>query len=343
MQIRDLVSDSQLMGRYSEYEIFVEEIEEKSWEELTAELEQAVEEKNIYYRVPWRHREKSPRYFIVPKKDATFQESRQNAFDFYPEILLDFIELAVRIREDRRDENAAKHILKFCNRYGLFNLSGLYSISFGKSTEVDFDGRDYSPYEYDWVMLKRPGMEALEAYFESEGSSSTIHTHTFVDVFIPESWRGYNKLIEDRDNLPKALMNNFYCEPVYFAKKEILELYLRFMEWFSFVENKDDPMVAKDRLSGYLMTNPINITVDYDKGWRLKWVYGNLIDALNVMFLHNIIEKNQKILFCENEYCKAPFIVRKDKQIYCSSHCRDAARFRRHYNKHKKKKQEEGE
>ena len=91
------------------------------------------------------------------------------------------------------------------------------------------------------------------------------------------------------------------------------------------------------KLSEYLMTNPIQVSIDYERGWKYKWVYKSLIDALNIMFLNNIIESTSTIRLCEN--CNAAFIAGKKNQRYCNSYCNDAARSRRYY--HKKKNQKD--
>ncbi len=333
MKFRDnkLFSNQETIGRYSKYELFVEDYKDLGLEELNKQLKKALNEKNPWYNVPWKHGH-DPRLFIVPAKDAVYQEIPVNSFSFYPDILLDFIDMGKKIHEDNSDY--PNLILNFCNQYGLFNVSGFYSITFGTAEEVDHDSDGYYSYKYDWVLLSEAGMKGL---YSRDGSSSMMHIHDFIGKLFPESWPGYHTFIKDKDNLHAKLSNNFYCESVRHAWYEIIGLSERFMEWFDFIDINGDPMKYKDDLSEYLMTNPLSVTIDYNRGWKLKWVYKSLFEALNIMFLNNIVESNQSIRLCEN--CNSAFIAGKQNQKYCDSYCNDAARSRRYYNKHKKKNQ----
>lgn len=331
--IRDnkLFSSPESMGRYSKYELFtVEGIDVKKGLEDEKRLESENTDEG-YHAVIYR----PPQYFIVPAKDATFQESSMNVFDHYPGILLDFIDMAKKL-EDINEEEGAKIILKFCNKYGPFNISGLYSADFGKVLEVDHDGDSYYSYDYHWVLLSKAGMEAL---YKGEGSSSMMYILEFANTFFPKSWGGYDNILKDIDNLHVELAYNYHCESVYYAKEEIHNLYLGFQRWFYFLENNEDPIEANYELSEYLSTNPIEVTIDYNRGWKLKWVYNNLIDALNIMILNNIIETKQRVMLCKN--CEAVFIANKNTQKYCNEYCNNAARQRRHYYKYKKNNQKD--
>lgn len=329
----ELFSSSESMERFSKYELFTEDYKDLSLEELNIQLKKTVEEKNAFYNVPWKYGYE-PRSFIVPAKRAVYQEYPENAFSFYPHILLDFIDMAKQIREGSPDY--PNLILGFCNKYGLFNVSGFYSVTFGSLTEADWDGDSYSPYEYDWVLLSKAGMEGL---YSRSGSSSMIHIHDFIGHLVPETWHGYKDFIEDKDTLQTKLSFNFYCESVRHALHEIIGLYERFMEWFDCINVNGNPLQYKDDLSEYLKTSPISVTIDYNRGWKLKWVYKSLFEALNIMFLNNIIESNQSIRLCEN--CNSSFIASKRNQRFCNKYCNDAARSKRYYNKHKKKNQKD--
>lgn len=156
-------------------------------------------------------------------------------------------------------------------------------------------------------------------------------------LFIPESWIENNVLKTD---LGYTLMYNDISESIYYAKTEILKIYSKFKTWFDLKEGGSFPVSVED-FSHELETNPISITVGYDKSLKIKWMYRSLIDALHIMFLVNIVEEKQRVEFCKYDACQKPFITKKDNQKYCSSGCNNADRQRRWYDTHKKKNRKE--
>ncbi len=329
-----LFSGSESGGRFSEYEIYTEQYEEKNLEDLNVELKKAVEEKDLYYRVPWRHGYE-PRLFIVPTKDAVYQASPVDVFNYYPNILLDFMDMGRKLYDESPDY--PQLILNFCNKYGLFNVSGLYANAFGEAEEVDFDGDNYYAYKYEWVLLSEAGMYGFK--IPDSIAKPQILTHDFIDQLIPRTWWGFREFLEDKENLHVKLFNNYYCESIEHLHFEIWNLYSRISRWYENIDEEGDPTTHKQKLSKYLTTYPIAVSIDHDRRWKLKWVYKSLIDALNIMFLNNIVETNEQIKICVN--CNTAFIASREFQRYCSERCSNANRQREYYRKHKKKNQKD--
>lgn len=327
---KGLYLSSELEGRYSKYKLFIENKEGQSREKTVSELSyepikpHATKEINV---------DDTPEYFIVPDENAQYL-SDIKPFDFYPDILTDFIELAEKLkRVDGID--AAETILAFCNKYGLFNISGIYLNDCGESTFVDHDGDGYIHFHYDWGLLSESGIEEITREITIE-SGSTIYLKDYSKLFIPEEWIKNNELEND---LGYTLLYNDVSESIHYAKIEVLKLYSKFERWFELKEDSSFP-VSIEGHSHELTTNPISITVGYDKSLKIKWIYRSLIDALHIMFLVNIVEENQKVEFCNYDACQKPFITKKDNQLFCSSGCNNAARQKRWYDKHKKNREE---
>jgi len=313
------ISGGKSIGRYSKYKIL--EVATPAEKYLSKQPDDDTDSKS----------KPLSKYFIVPANDAVYQETSLNAFDYYPEILLDFLNMAKGLREDNEVE-IAKHILRFCNHYGLFNISALYSVDFGVQDKIVYNGKNYFRYDYYWVLLSQAGMKAL---YEKEGDSEFIHVLDFADIFFPKLWNRYEEIMNDKDGLQNKLKNNYFCEPVEYIEKEISMLYCQFERWFDHTSDDDNTVGVIDGLSADLTTTPVAVTIDYNRAWKLKWIYKSLIDALNIMFLKNIIETNQRVLFCKN--CDASFITKRKIHKYCSLRCNNAARQRKWYNKSKKK------
>jgi len=316
---KSTISNREPIGRYSQYKILKEASPAERY--LSKHSVDDTDSKN----------ELLSEYFIVPADDAVYQEKTLNAFDYYPEILLDFINMAKNIN-GRNEIEIASHILKYCNRYGLFNISALYSVDFGVRDKIVYNGKDYFKYDYYWVLLSQAGMKAL---YDREGDSEFIHVLDFADIFFPKVWNRYEDFMEDKDGLESKLINNYFCEPLEYLLKEISLLYCQFEPWFDRTSLDENTVGLIERLSANPTTAPVAVSIDYNRTWKLKWIYKSLIDALTIMFLKNIVETNQRVLFCQN--CSASFITRREIHKYCSLRCNNAARQRKWYNKHKKK------
>ena len=335
-------SSSESIGRYSKYKLHEVEEVKPSREKKEALVESIRNGTDKGHSVTWY---KPAEYYIVPTDDAIFQSVPKNAFEYYPDILMDFIDMAKKISFEI-EEDSAKTILRFCNKYGLLNISGFYLSTYGDADFVDHDGDSWGNIPYSWGLLTEPGIESLEMDINLE-MGAVVDLNVFAENFLPKSWSGYNKFLPRKKDtgriqyvsggLGEKLLYNYYCESIYYAKKEILNLYSKFEEWFAFDLGNANPEDEAEKLSEYLMTNPIQVSIDYERGWKYKWVYKSLIDALNIMFLNNIIESTSTIRLCEN--CNAAFIAGKKNQRYCNSYCNDAARSRRYY--HKKKNQKD--
>lgn len=312
-------SENEPVGRYSKYKILKEAspaekyLSKRSVDDAASKIEPL------------------SAHFIVPADDAVYQEKPFTAFDYYPEILLDFINMAKRIKESNEIEIASL-ILKYCNRYGLFNLSALYSVDFGVREKIVYNGKNYFSYDYYWVLLSQAGMKAL---YDREGESEFIHVLDFADIFFPKLWNRYEDFMEDKVGLESKLKNNYFCEPLEHLVKEISSLYSQFEPWFDRTSLDENTVGLTEGLSANITTAPVAVSVDYNRTWKLKWLYKSLIDALYIMFLKNIVETNQRILFCQN--CNASFITGRKIHKYCSLRCNNVARQRKWYYKRKKK------
>ena len=308
-----LFSGSETMGRFSKYELHEVEEVKKTKEEMQ-ELINADEVGKVEIYRP-------AQYYIVPAKDAEYLSNPYNAFQDYPDILADFLDMGSDLDE--------KSILNFCNRYGLFNLSGFYSANFGAAELVDHDGDNYSAYDYEWVLLSNRGMQALG---HGDKSSDMMHIKEYANYFFPDSWYGYNKIISN-SNLQSILSRNFYCEPIYYLEEEIYQRYILFSNWIKDAENGKNPNELCREYAGKIMTNPVSVTLDYNRGWIYNWVYKSLFDAIDIMFINNIIESNESVKLCKN--CNSAFIASKQSHQYCSDRCNNAARQRRFQQKKK--------
>ncbi len=316
------ISNSEPIGRYSQYKILKEASPAEKY--LSKQTVDHVDNKTKLLS----------EYFIVPADDAVYQEKTLNAFDYYPEILLDFINMAKTIKRSNEIE-IANQILNYCNRYGLFNISALYSVDFGIRDKIVYNGKNYFKYDYYWVLLSQVGMKAL---YGREGESEFIHVLDFADIFFPKLWNRYAEFMEDKDGLESKLKNNYFCEPLEYLVKEISLLYCQFEPWFDRTSIDENTFGLIERLSANPTTAPVTVSIDYNRTWKLKWIYKSLIDALNIMFIKNIIEMNQRVLFCQN--CHSSFITRRKIHKYCSLRCNNAARQRKWYSKRKKKNRE---
>jgi hypothetical protein len=302
--------NSETTGRFSKYELSkVEEVNIKDYVQLSGAPIKDLKNKGISFMY------KAEKLFIVPSKDAELLSSSYNPFNDYPDILADFLDLGGKLTD--------QNILDFCNRYGLFNLSGLYSNDFGNSQEIDYDGDNYFPYDYEWVLLSRIGMSVLDDGYHS---METMQIKQFANEFFPETWEGYKGVIESKD-LHNILSNNYYCEPLNYLKTEISNRYEVFTGWLNDTDNGKSPLQLRDEYIGQLITYPIYLTIDYDRGWRYRWVYKSLFDAIDIMFINNIVESTEKVKLCRN--CNSAFIQSKSSHAYCSDRCNNSARQRR--------------
>jgi len=273
--------------------------------------------------------EAKSKLFIVPDDKATIQEYPFSIFDFYPDILKDFVAMAQKVHRNSQ-ENSAPHILNFCNRYGLFNISGYYADDFATEEIKEDEG---PPIEVKVVKLKSPG---FDVFIEYKRNKETISDIDYANFFFPKSLPIYEIVTPRSDKLHQSLLNNYYAEPVSFLVDEISNLYSKFVLWYDFYRSNEKHLhQSLEFLSCRLMTSPLRVTVDLYNAWQFKWEIDNLIDALNIMLIMNIVETKNRILICHNDNCKMPFIAGNKDKTYCSHHCSLATRQRRHYYKKK--------
>lgn len=339
-----LFEHDEYIGRYSKYILW-------------RETEESVQENKQPDVTTSRSNKDESDYFIVPANDAEYKGCHQTRtpFQMYPEILMDFLDLARRLEMEDDLRSKAELILKYCNRYGLFNIAGYYTITIRKGSY----SYHYGAHDFEVVHLTEPGLEALDP-----GEMDKMLVREFGSHFIPQEWlkdRLFgNREKEDRlkveffsnreqeinqrirqdykdieAEMSNMILDNRCCESIYYAAIEIRNLYDKFKYWMDLIDEGIEPEVAVNQASDILTTEPVRLSVGCNGNWHMVWIYSNLISALSVMFIVNIIEKKQRISFCKNDRCGAPYIVKKDSKVYCSPSCRDATRSRRHYNKKK--------
>lgn len=224
-----------------------------------------------------------------------------NPFDFYPDILLDFIDLANNVNQiiwdyehdKSKDENLllkliANRTIMFNNQYGLFNYEyGLYN-SLVKNADI-----------------------AMKSYAK----------RTSIEM-------------NDGDNVNK-LKSEFqsYSSLFHYQNKYFDEKHSPFdnMNW--------DVHITWDKLfSALFMTGDINMTVDISSGFpQFSWVYDSLFKALKIMAIQSLVIDKNIIRLCALDTCRKPFILtRKDKK-YCNDNCSGTAR-QREFQKNKRLK-----
>lgn len=277
------------------------------------------------------------RLFLVPAPGAKIKESDYTAFDFYPGILNDFIEMAQNVKSIKDTSNneweMAEHILRYCNQYGLFNLS---AVAF---QECNTDNIDVFVQELDNIM----------------------------DSYFPSFWHKNKDIKKERSPIsgkiyPEHMEYNIYFESISHAIENILNIYRKFDLWFSYKAGEYKPedlyyddylstqemhdvfagegirLDWKGEISRILAVEDVNISVSFNGKWKFQYHYLSLLKALQIMMLINITESRGAIRLCD--HCNKPFSQTKKNQKYCNKYCADAARSRRYYNKHKKKNQE---
>lgn len=217
-----------------------------------------------------------------------------NPFDFYPQILLDFIDLVNNVNQIIEDYECnkthdekhlltliAKRTIKFNNEYGLFNYEyGLYN----NLTNINND-------------------ISMQSY--AKAASAVMNDCDIVSKLKCEF---------------VSYSTNFYYQDKYFSEKH--------SPFDSISENVD--LTWEQFFRGIFMVQDISLTVDISSGFpQFSWVYNSLFKALNIMAIQSLVMDKNSIKFCKLDTCKRPFIMtRKDKE-YCSNSCNNTDRQRR--------------
>lgn len=259
-----------------------------------------------------------------------------NPFDFYPQILLDFINLSseintiielnnkiyTSIKLDELDENY--------ERTGYINDIPVYT---SKVVSV--------PTEREKEELSKIANTLLP--FISEYGLFSLHD----DDLLLGSYGSGGFIINGYSEM-YLLNDEFYIgDPVDVLKDLIRHYYLTYKSLSEYKNSnyKPDDILFKDitwgkYLSEILAIDKIGLTVNFNsKVPQLAWKFNSLIQALNIMLIYNITVDGNHIESCQLDTCKKPFIPTKKNQIYCSSKCGGVVRQRRYVdNKNKEVK-----
>ena len=212
-----------------------------------------------------------------------------NPFDFYPQILLDFIDLVNNVNQIIKDYEynkthdekhlltlIAKRTIKFNNEYGLFNFEyGLYNNLI--NTNIDIATKSYAT--------------ATSVIMNDCDIVSNLKSK-FVSYY---QYKYFNEKHSPFDNMSKNVD-------------------LTWDQFFRAIFIVQDIGLTVDISSGFS---------------QFSWVYDSLFKALNIMAIQNIVIDKNIIRFCKLDICKRPFILtRKDKE-YCCNNCNNTDRQRR--------------
>ena len=102
---RGLYSGHEIMGRFSKYKLFEIEEVKRSKEEKKVLVKALEDGSHDGQKVVWY---KPAEYYIVPDDNAVLDNREYNAFNDYPDILIDFIEMARWLRTDKGSDAAAR-------------------------------------------------------------------------------------------------------------------------------------------------------------------------------------------------------------------------------------------
>lgn len=263
---------------------------------------------------------------IKAKSDATLEW--YNPFDEYPYILKDFLEMLNNLDEiDKQIINGklpreetiivgtkkAEVILEFIKNYGFFGLiyidTGIVTGQY--HTGLRFRGVTESEYIYN----HKPEEEVYE-YISR--------------VYFPDM---------DRP-IPAPLIDKLPDNPVskkYFSNyKEVIN---RIEGSYLFRNIHSHYKNWKKGEKGNIVVNDIGVGINTEGNLKLSWYYNDLLTALKIMYILNILGKmgENKVKICERKDCNNTFIVgpygKRIGSKYCSSKCGNLVRVRRSRNK----------
>lgn len=271
---------------------------------------------------------------IIPALGSTC--TIYNPFDFYPEILVSFMNLVKDIDlifSDKRLGNynsnginisdneeklllyAAKKILRFNQDFGLLGLydDGMSSVFIG-------DGGKFK------VRLRSNAQVAIPSRLKIHKVTSDIDYNLYASFFSPVDKK-----------IPQYYDDNKYSnlgDPVY----DLYHSFLSYSGLFKVIEignnqlKQISPMGVTwgETISDLATTSEIALSFKYtSNGPQMIWKFKSLLDALHIMLIYNLTIDNNHIRFCELDTCNRPFIANTKTQKYCSTNCNNTARQRR--------------
>jgi hypothetical protein len=256
---------------------------------------------------------------IVPTKNARIAFYRP--FDFYPQILQDYLDLGRVVRwlpADSEKEawthltDNAKHVLEFVEKYGvpgiLWACEPRTDFNYGREDRI-FVTRDSGLFHVDRRAHGWQDQKEFLKWFR-------------VDRFSIDSALRYS-----------ASFLKAYAEPIQGVISDAVGLFEHAEDWQRLREsgmNPSDHYYGKtgrpipgwtweDKLRGDIATEAI-LTIHFDGSQpRLDYTFYSLISALHIMFALNIAAPaTGQIRLCSLPECGQPFEARYDRARYCN-------------------------
>jgi len=262
-------------------------------------------------------------FTIQPQKGARVEE--YNPYNKYPQIILDYIDLIKlfdnsEVNNKEIQKKQAKYYLSFAHKYGLLGsmFSGVVDIQPGKHGLLIY-------------MSHCPGGLPYEISLQIKGNKSTGNIIKYKD---------YARYFfdEELDPYPYPYTKSFfekYSESILFTKSRssITRLLPNIRRIFS--EFEDNVYQSPNNEITLPDFYKVSLIQDDNNNYRIEFKFKSLIEALNIMYIRNIMSSGQRVKSCDE--CGFTFIVGKDgrkrNSRFCSSSCGNRYRVRKHRNK----------